>query len=100
MFQNTSTFGRISISPEDNLKSTVEIIILVLNRWNDNASRMFIRASLGLHDNDKNTKLIFVFGIPKNISFSEMSQLEKENNLYQDMVVSGTYSFLKLIPYT
>ena len=47
MFQNISTFERISISPEDSLAFDVEIVILVITRWNDNGSRMFLRNTLG-----------------------------------------------------
>ena len=47
MFQNISTFERISISPEDSLASDVEIAILVITRWNDTGSRMFLRNTLG-----------------------------------------------------
>ena len=104
MFQNISNFERISISPEDSIPSTVEVAILVITRWNDTGSRMFLRNTLGFANKwtpnesfQKNKKLLFVFGIPNNISPLEMNQLKEENVKYQDMIIPGTlhYRLLK-----
>ena len=99
MFQNLSTFERISILPEFSLNSNVEIAILVITRWNDHGSRIFLRNTLGFTNKwtpnqtfQKNKKLLFVFGIPKNVSLSEMNQLRDENTVYQDMIIPGKFS--------
>ena len=47
MFRNISTFERISILPQDSLIVNVEIVILVITRWNDLGSRMNLRNMLG-----------------------------------------------------
>ena len=49
MFRNISTFERISILPQDSLIADVEIVILVITRWNDVGSRMNLRNTLGSH---------------------------------------------------
>ena len=78
MFQNISTFERISISPEDSLASDVEIAILVITRWNDNGSRMFLRNTLGFTKKVRGRKswlticFVYLFRIKENdISGSE-----------------------------
>ena len=40
----------------------------------------------------KNKKLLFVFGIPKNLSLSEWNNLKEENTMHQDMIIPGILS--------
>ena len=47
MFRNISTFERISILPQDGQIADVEIVILVITRWDDVDSRMNLRNTLG-----------------------------------------------------
>ena len=96
MFQNISTFEKISILPHVGLDPAVEIVILVITRWNDPGSRMFLRNSLGFtnkwtpnKNHQQNKKLLFVFGIPVHVSQSEMNKLKDENNEFQDMIIPG-----------
>ena len=92
MYKNITNYESISIFPEDGLSPTVEIVILVITRWHDIASRMFLRNTLGFTNKSKtesDIKLLFVFGIPHNVSEMEFIKIKEENIEYQDMIIPG-----------
>ena len=92
MYKNIKNYDPISISPEDGLLTIVEIVILVITRWHDIASRTFLRNTLGFTNKsqqESDIKLLFVFGIPKNASNVELDKIKEENNKYQDMIIPG-----------
>ena len=94
MYENIKNYDPISIFPEDGLSTFVEIVILVITRWHDIASRTFLRNTLGFTNKsqeESDIKLLFVFGIPKNVSNVELAKIKEENNEYQDMIIPGTY---------
>jgi len=90
MYENIKNYDPISIFPEDGLSTLVEIVILVITRWHDIASRTFLRNTLGFTNKSQeksDIKLLFVFGIPKNASNVELAKIKEENNEYQDMII-------------
>lgn len=92
MYENIKNYDPISIFPEDGLSEFVEIVILVITRWHDIASRTFLRNTLGFTNKsqqESDIKLLFVFGIPKNASNVELDKIKEENNKYQDMIIPG-----------
>ena len=94
MYENIKNYDPISIFPEDGLSAFVEIVILVITRWHDIASRTFLRNTLGFTNKpqpESDIKLVFVFGIPKNISNVELAKIKEENNEYQDMIIPGMF---------
>ena len=94
MYENIKNYDPISIFPEDGLSAFVEIVILVITRWHDIASRTFLRNTLGFTNKPQpasDIKLVFVFGIPKNISNVELAKIKEENNEYQDMIIPGVF---------
>ena len=94
MYENIKNYDPISIFPEDGLSAFVEIVILVITRWHDIASRTFLRNTLGFTNksqSESDIKLVFVFGIPKNVSNVELAKIKEENNEYQDMIIPGVF---------
>ena len=94
MYENIKNYDTISIFPEDGLSPFVEIVILVITRWHDIASRTFLRNTLGFTNKsqpESDIKLLFVFGIPKNVSTVELAQIKEENNEYQDMIIPSMF---------
>ena len=93
-----SQYEKLSILPEGKLSFSpnVSIAILVITRWNDLESRMFVRNTLlGSTGKELLTKikLLFVFGIPHNVSKFERIQMKNEQDEFQDMIIPGEYLF-------
>ena len=82
-------YENYSIKHNDGLPKMVEIIVLVITRWYDTGSRMFLRNTLGSKKQVKhqNLKLLFVFGVPTNATTAQITQIAEENKEYQDMVI-------------
>ena len=94
-----SQYEKLSILPEGKLSFSpnVSIAILVITRWNDLESRMFLRNTiLGSTEKAllKKIKLLFVFGIPQNMSKNESDQMKNEQDEFQDMIIPSEYSIL------
>ena len=83
-------YHEVSLKLDSNVLDEIELVILVIVRWHDLKSRMFLRNTV---KNKKNTKLLFVFGIPKSAKKEELQELQQENNEYQDLIIpSELYS--------
>ena len=65
---------------------------IVITRWNDEKSRMFLRKTIlgsAQHYVITNVKLLFVFGIPKNAKESDRDNILNEQEQYHDMIIPG-----------
>ena len=89
MLKNAYEYQNYSIQHEEGLPKMVEIVVLVITRWHDMGSRMFLRNTLGSKKKVKhqNLQLLFVFGVPRNATTSQIGQIKEENKEYQDMVI-------------
>ena len=67
----------------------VEIVVLIITRWHDTGSRMFLRNTLDskIQSKHQNMKLLFLFGVPSNATTTQIDQITEENKEYQDMVI-------------
>ena len=89
-------YDQLSITPKSpkSFSSAIETTILVITRWNDYESRKFLRntilGSAKLH-HITNTKLLFVFGIPKNATEYERANIQTEQNQCNDMIIPGKF---------
>ena len=87
----------ISLWPQKDLPSILKkVVILIIVRWNDKESRMFLRDTITMVNNIENyprIQLLFVFGLPKFATYHEFAQIKSENDLYQDMIIPSEYSF-------
>ena len=80
--------------PESGLLPNAKIVILVIVRWSDRGSRMFLRNTVkNKVDVEQEIQLLFVFGLPKHASNYEFAQIKAENDLYHDMIVPGKSTF-------
>ena len=89
MLKNAYEYENYSIQHEEGLPKMVEIVVLVITRWHDMGSRMFLRNTLGtkIQVKHQNLQLLFVFGVPTNANTSQIGQIKEENKEYQDMVI-------------
>ena len=78
----------LSLWPHDErvLKPKVELVVLVIVRWDDSESRMFLRKTLSQQNMDF-VKLMFVFGIPNSASGHDLRAIKIENDFHQDMII-------------
>ena len=87
----------IFLWPQKDLPSILKkVVILIIVRWNDKESRMFLRDTITMVNNIENyprIQLLFVFGLPKFATDHEFAQIKSENDLYQDMIIPSEYSF-------
>ena len=87
----TNYSKKYSLMPENGLLPNAKIVILVIVRWSDRGSRMFLRNTVKnkVDDMQHMAQLLFVFGLPKHASNYEFAQIKAENDLYHDMIVPG-----------
>ena len=70
LLRSNLNYDQLSILPTEisSFSSNIEIIILVITRWNDYKSRNFLRNTMSLSGEENsslyNIKLVFAFGIP------------------------------------
>jgi hypothetical protein len=87
-------YDQLSIKHDEILSfsPSIGIAIIVITRWNDEKSRMFLRKTIlgsAQHYIITNVKLLFVFGIPKNSKESERDNILNEQEQYHDMIIPG-----------
>ena len=87
-----SSYDPLSIFPKDELSlpPSAYIAIIVITRWNDVESRMFLRNTiLGFTEKKllAKIKLLFVFGIPQSASKFERVQIKNEQEKFHDMII-------------
>ena len=100
-------YDQLSILPTEksSFSSNIEIAIIVITRWNDYKSRMFLRNTILLlgeeNSSSYNIKLLFVFGIPVNALKKDRVKIKSEQDKYHDMIIPGKiYTFLSLPHYS
>lgn len=96
-YSNSKTmfsYDQLSISPTETLSLPLNVsnVILVITRWNDIESRMFVRnAVLESTERRLHGKVLFVFGISKNASKNERIAIKNEQEKYRDMIIPGEF---------
>ena len=94
IWQDMSRYNKLSISHKDkmSLSPNASIVVLVITRWNDIGSRMFVRNTvLDSTIRQLNGKILFVFGISKNASKNERIEIKNEQEKYMDMIIPGKF---------
>ena len=91
MYQNITKYKSSSIFPERGLSPSAKVVIIVITRWHDIASRKFLRNTLRpmRSEIENDIQLLFVFGIPETATEYEIIQIEEENKIFQDMIIPG-----------
>ena len=89
-FSGIGNFTKHSIHFETAIPnmSNVEVIVLVITRWNDIDSRNFIRNMIGHYYT--NIQLFFVFGLPNSTNnMQDYHDVHIENLYFKDMIIPG-----------
>ena len=99
LLRSNLNYDQLSILPTEisSFSSNIEIIILVITRWNDYKSRNFLRNTMSLSGEENsslyNIKLLFVFGIPISALKNNRVKIKAEQDKYHDMIIPSTVNF-------
>ena len=103
LLRSILNYDQLSILPTEksSFSSNIEISILVITRWYDYNSRMFLRNTILLlgeeNSSSYNIKLLFVFGIPINAMKKDRVKIKSEQDKYHDMIIPGEFFHFHLI---
>ena len=101
LLKSILNYDQLSILPTEksSFSSNIDITILVITRWSDFKSRMFLRNTMSGEENSSlyNIKLLFVLGIPISALKKNRVKIKSEQDKYHDMIIPGKiYDFLSL----
>ena len=81
-------------------RSEADLLILVIVRWNDKASRTLLRYLFSQKgDISLRIQTIFVFGYPTEAKEEEIQELKDENLTFNDMLIPSKLTHTKLMQF-